>query len=159
LATKPPTFEELPLTPEMTASIRRAGGWEAPAAVAGAVLLAAAAWSALVGPGPGLGVFLGGLGLLALLAAGVSRRGRLRAVREGRFTRARGRLEVRNVNHAEGGSWEFVAGPRSLDLDERDYRALAPLMARAAEADFSEAAEILFEVRDATGQVLWRRGG
>jgi len=35
-----PVFEELPLTPEMTASIRRAGRWETPAAVIGAVLLA-----------------------------------------------------------------------------------------------------------------------
>ncbi len=93
---------------------------------------------------------------LVLLAAWLSRRGRLTARRSGRFVRAHGRVEVNDVNYAEGGFWEFRAGKRSFAIEEKEYRVLAPLIDRARAADFSEDAELLFELRDADDQVLWR---
>jgi hypothetical protein len=152
-----PTFEELPMPAAMAAAIRRSGGWELPATAVGAAALGAGIYVGVTsGPASeGAFVLLGVAGLV-LLAAWLSRRGRLQARRSGHFVRAHGRIEVADVNHAEGGSWEFRAGKRSFGIEGKEYRALAGLIDRARWADFSEDAGLLFELRDADDKVLWR---
>ena len=101
-----PTFEELSMPAAMATAIRRIGGWELPATAVGAAVLGAGIYVGVTSaPASEGAVLLLGMAGLVLLAAWLSRRGRLTARRSGRFVRAHGRVEVNDVNHAEGGSW------------------------------------------------------
>jgi hypothetical protein len=151
-----PTFEELPMPPAMAALVQRSGRWELPAVAVAAALLGAAAYAGGRTRSGEASIFPACLALLILLAVWLNWRGRQKALRSRRFVRARGRFQALDITHAEGGSWEFRAGPRRFSIDEAEWRAIAPIIDQAAAADFSEPAEILFELRDSEGKVLWR---
>ena len=141
------------MTSEMRRVVATSGRYEWLGFVVGGLLVAGGVYGALGGQG-GLAILAGGLGLLVVAGMVLIRRGRMRSLAAGTFTRATGRL---GVNYGtEGGPFEFLAGGTVVPIDERDYRALMPVIAQARSADFSTQADILFEVRDESGRVLWR---
>lgn len=142
------------MTSEMRGLVADSARYEWLGFVVGGLLVAGGVYGGLVGEG-GLAILAGGLGVLALAGTALIRQGRRRSLAASTFTRATGQLAVNYGT--EGGSYEFRAGRGVVvQIDERDYRALAAVIAQARSADFSTPADILFEVRDGSGHVLWR---
>lgn len=142
------------MTPEMRSLVARSGRYEWLGFVVGGLFVAGALYSGVVGDG-GIAIAIGGFGLLIIAGTALIRRGRRHSLAGGTFTRATGQLAVNYGT--EGGSYEFLVGRGIVvPIDESDYRALTRVIAEARSADFSTQADILFEVRDAGGRVLWR---
>ena len=142
------------MTPDMRGLVANSARFEWLGFLVGGLLIAGALYGGLIGQG-GLPILAGGVGVLTVAGTALIRQGRRRSLAAGTFTRATGQLAVNYGT--QDGSYEFRAGRGVVvPIDESDYAALMRVMAQARSADFSTPAGILFEVRDASGRVLWR---